>query len=379
MFTAMKNAIFLTISVLLFVSCATKRAEIVDLDSKKALEEQNSKVKNIILLIGDGMGLSQMSSAYYFGKSEPNFSRFPVVGFSRTSSSSDKITDSAAGATALSAGQKTYNGAIAVDTDTNAVETLVEHYAKAGKKTGLISTSSITHATPAAFYAHVASRNAEHEIARAMKNAPVDFFAGGGKTYFRASGQNPTLLQEMENAGWNIDTTELGTDLKEGEKFGFLLGLNGMLTMTEGRSNFSKKATELAIGHLQNENGFFLMVEGSQIDWGGHANDAQYVIQETLDFDQTVGAALDFAEQDGETLVIVTADHETGGFTLAGREKSLFGGATRADYDDISPTFSTGGHSAALVPVLAFGPGAEKFSGIYQNTAIWAKILETVP
>src|SRR5690606_9319518 len=116
--------------------------------------DEYQKPKNIIIMIGDGMGLSQMSSAYYFGEGEPNFSRFPVVGLSRTSSSSDKITDSAAGATAISAGVKTYNGAIGLDENKKCVETLLEYFAKEGKSTGLVATSSITHATPASFFAH---------------------------------------------------------------------------------------------------------------------------------------------------------------------------------------------------------------------------------
>jgi alkaline phosphatase len=119
----------------------------------------------------------------------------------------------------------------------------------------------------------------------------------------------------------------------------------------------------------QDKDGFFLMVESSQIDWGGHANDAKAIIAEVADFDRTVGAALDFARRDGNTLVIVTADHETGGFALTA--PVIFG---RADYGNLTGTFSTGGHSAALIPVLAYGPGAEAFMGVYQNNAIYHKM-----
>ncbi len=152
-----------------------------------------------------------------------------------------------------------------------------------------------------------------------------------------------------------------------------------MLCISEGRGDFLSKATHLGISFLsQNDFGFFIMIEGSQIDWAGHhANNANYLIQEVLDFDRAIGTALDFAEKDGSTLVIVTADHETGGFTLAAKEKKVFGKA-RQDYNQIKPTFSTTGHSATLVPVLTFGPGALNFSGIYPNNILHEKILEAL-
>lgn len=339
---------------------------------------EDKKPKNIILLIGDGMGLSQMSSAFYFGEGKPNFVRFPYCGLSITSASSDKITDSAAGATALSAGKKTYNGAIGVDADTNAVETLVEYFARQQKSTGLVATSSITHATPAAFYAHVASRNQEYQIARALLDSPLNFFAGGGQKFF-LDGKTNALMSELEQQGWSISLDSLKTakELETGKRYGFLLARDGMPKVQDGRGDFLAQATQLGMDFLsRNENGFFMMVEGSQIDWGGHDNDAGYLIAETLDFDRAVGAALDFAKKDGNTLVIVTADHETGGFSLSSEQKTNTLLGTRNDYNSIVPTFSTTGHSAALVPVLAYGPGAKRFSGVYQNTRIHEILLE---
>lgn len=335
------------------------------------------KPKNIIIMIGDGMGLSQMSSAYYYGEDEPNFSRFPVVGLSQTSSSKEKITDSAAGATAISAGVKTYNGAIGLDENKECVETLLEYFSKQGKSTGLVATSSITHATPASFFAHEKSRNSAESIAKQMLNAPVDFFAGGGLKYF----EQGTLIEDMEAKGFVVNTSALDKKIqkKDGTRYGYILAKDGMPKMTEGRGEYLKNASELGVDFLKgDEDGFFMMIEGSQIDWGGHANNANYLITEVLDFDKTIGAVLDFAEKDGNTLVIVTADHETGGFTLAGKSKKVPFGGLKADYNDIEPSFSTGGHSGTMVPVLAYGPGAEKFAGIYQNTDIHAKILELV-
>ncbi len=330
--------------------------------------------KNIILLIGDGMGLTQVSTAFFYQDSSTNFERFPITGLIKTSSSSDKITDSAAGATAFSAGVSTYNGAIGVDADHKPVPTLVELFSQDGWRTGLVATSSITHATPASFYAHVESRNMQEDIAQQLLTSAVDFFAGGGIKFFADRKDNVNYYDSAAAHGFLLDSTALATDrLSPAQRYGYLLAPDGMLRMLDNRGSFLPDATQLAVDYLSlGENGFFLMVEGSQIDWGGHANDAQYIISEVLDFNETLGVALDFAEKDGNTLVVVTADHETGGFALsAAGEQS----ATGSDYNELSGTFSTGGHTATLIPVFAYGPGAAAFSGIYQNTEIFHKIM----
>lgn len=334
--------------------------------------------KNVILLIADGTGLSQISSAFYFGKGKPNYGRFPVVGLIQTSSTSHKITDSAAGATAFSTGVKSYNGAIGVDADTVAHKTLVELAADRKLKTGLIATSSITHATPASFFAHVPSRNMADEIARELSISCVDFFAGGGLDYFANREDGLNLLDSMAGRGYEIDTTALAPktlDIKQ--KYGWLLSPDGMPKISEGRGEFLTESTNMAIDYLdQSDKGFFLMVEGSQVDWGGHANDADYLVDELLDFDHALGAALDFAEKDGNTLIVVTADHETGGFALSSTPKGDSPDKMVSDYDELTGTFSTGGHTATLIPVFAYGPGAEAFTGVYENNEIFHKIVD---
>ncbi len=332
-------------------------------------EKQPSKAKNVILLIGDGMGLSQVSSRYYYGEGEPNFSRFKQVSLIRTSSSKQKITDSAAGATAYACGKKTYNGAIAVDDDTTAIPTLVERVSPRGIATGLLATSSITHATPASFYAHVYSRNEEEVIAEYLVRSEVDFFAGGGVEFFADRKDSLNYLDSLRAYGFGVETS--GLKPVEG-KPAYLLADDGMPTMLEDRGDFLPKATEMALEKLsQNEEGFFLMVEGSQIDWGGHANGGEYLINEVIDFDKAIGKALDFAEKEGNTLVVVTADHECGGFSLiAGKRGEI------PDYRLLDYGFSTGGHSASMVPVFAFGPRAEEFQGIYDNIGIHERILK---
>jgi len=150
-----------------------------------------------------------------------------------------------------------------------------------------------------------------------------------------------------------------------------------MSAKAKGRGDFLPNATELGIQFLNKDNSnFFLMVEGSQIDWGGHANDSDYLISELIDFDNAIGKALDFAKRDGNTLVIVTADHETGGFTLAAKTKTRDNGKEYSDYSEVEGRFSTNGHSATLIPVFAYGPGAEEFNGVYQNNEIFHKILK---
>ena len=325
-----------------------------------------NKPKNIILLIGDGMGLSQVSTAIYYKNGKPNFERFGTIGLIKTSSASDLVTDSASGATVFSAGVKTYNGAIGVDNDTIPVSTIVEQLSNEGYSTGIIATSSIQHATPASFYAHVKSRRMYEEITEFAVNSGVNFFAGGGLKFFNNRKDGKDLLAEMKAKGYEIITNQLPKIPSENNEL-ILLADDGMPKMSEGRGDFLPNVTKLALEKLsKNEKGFFLMVEGSQIDWGGHDNDAEYLIQELLDFDKTLGVALDFAKQNGETLVIVTADHETGGYTLA---------SDGNDYNKIKPTFSTTGHSATMVPVFAEGPSATLFGGIYENVDIYHKMV----
>jgi alkaline phosphatase len=325
--------------------------------------------QNIILLIGDGMGLAQLSTSFYFGDTPSNFPRFSHIGLHQNYAVGAKITDSAAGATAFATGYKTYNEAIGVDGDTLARQTILEWAAGRGKATGVIATSSITDATPASFYAHVPFRRLNDAIAAQLADAPVDFFAGGGRQHFARRADGLNYLDTLRARGFAVDTSALRP--LPGRRKAYLLAADGMPRMMEGRGAFLADATRMALEQLAaNPNGFFLMVEGSQIDWAGHNNEGQYLTTEMKDFDQVVGLALDFAARDGNTLVVVTADHETGGLSLSGSE--AFG---RRSYEEIMLTFSTGGHSASLIPVFAYGPGAERFMGIYQNADIHARLM----
>lgn len=365
-----KGIIYLVLLITL-MSCKSKIAE----------EEAPKKAKNVILLIGDGTGLSQISSAFYFKETRPNYARFNTIGLIKTSSSREDITDSASSATAFASGVKTYNGAVGVADDSTEVKTLVEIVSPQQIKTGVISTSSIQHATPASFYAHVISRGHYEDITADMVDSEIDFFAGGGKKFFDKREDGRNLLKDLRSNGFVLDTTALGDfeGIKQHSKMAYLLAETHLEPVAEGRGDYLPKATELGIQFLNKDAehpNFFIMIEGSQVDWGGHANDADYLISELIDFDNAIGKALDFAENDGNTLVIVTADHETGGFTLSSTPKKDEDGRSYSDYNELTGTFSTNGHSATLIPVFAYGPGANLFSGVYENTEIFHKILK---
>jgi alkaline phosphatase len=334
-------------------------------------KSKTTHAKNIILLIGDGMGIAQIQAGLTANGGKLNLLQFPVTGFSLTEASDQYITDSGAGATALSIGRKTYNGAIGVDASGTPRETILETAEKKGLATGLVATCSITHATPASFIAHQAKRSLEEAIALDFLKTDVDVFIGGGLRYFTQRQDGRNLLEELRAKGYQTlaDTTADLGQFNKGKLAAVVAGLHPK-KMTEGRGDYLVKATQTALQIVkQQPKGFFVMIEGSQIDWGGHANDTRYVTSEMIDFDRAIGEAFRFAQQDKNTLVIVTADHETGGM-------SLTAGSTAAG--TVEAKFTTGGHTGVMVPVLAFGPGAEAFGGIYPNTAIYAKMMQAL-
>lgn len=363
----MKNILILIVAIVL-MACAPS----------EKLQNETKKPTQIIFLIGDGMGLSAVSTGFFYGEQPSVFTRFHSIGLQQTSSAKEKVTDSAASGTALATGTKTYNGAIGIDTTLTPHQSIAELTASLGWSTGVVATSTISHATPASFYAHVLYRGMEDDIAAQLLDSEIDFFAGGGLARFIARADSTNLLPLAEEKGFLVDTSKLAAagTLKADQKYGFLLAMGGMLSMIDGRGDFLPDATNLAISHLaQNPEGFFLLVEGSQIDWAGHARNTEYLVGEMLDFEKTIAAALDYADKDGNTLVVVTADHETGGFTLSpgANEESGY-----ANYKEIKPVFATTNHSATLIPVFAYGPGAEAFEGVYQNTDIFHKMAALV-
>jgi len=329
-----------------------------------------SAPKNIILMIGDGMGVTQVTSGVYARKEGLHLERFPATGLIKTHAAKNLITDSAAGATAFACGCKTYNGAIGMTAKKQPCPTILEQAAAFGMATGLVTTSSITHATPASFIAHVRDRSYMEEIATHFLKTDVDVLIGGGMRYFMArTTDKRNLYQELENKGYAVSDVlkqPLSACVWDPKKpFVWFSAVKEPESVEKGR-DYLPLASRLAPEFLaqRSEKGFFLMIEGAQIDWAGHANNATQIVAEMLDFDDAVGEVLRFAEKDGNTLVIVTADHETGGMAL------LRG----ADKESLKIKFTTDYHTPVMVPVFAYGPGAELFNGLYDNTDIYFKM-----
>ncbi|HLR51469.1 MAG TPA: alkaline phosphatase [Candidatus Avamphibacillus sp.] len=402
----------------------------------------NGKVKNVIVMIGDGMGPSY-TTAYRYMKDDPITPHMEttvfddyLVGMSMTYANDpeENITDSAAGATAIASGVKTYNGAIGLDVNKNEVETVLETAKKKGMSTGLVSTSQINHATPAAFAAHNESRQNYNEIADEYFDAKingepkVDVMLGGGTDYFVREDRN--LVEEFQEAGYHYVTNRDDMLENESEQLLGLFAPVGLPKLIDREDSPSlQEMTEVALEQLsKNKDGFFLMVEGSQIDWAGHANDSVGAMSEMEDFAQAFETVIEFAENDKHTQVVLTADHSTGGFSigldgeynvypevikaaertpefmaeeiLAGEEvdtvldeyvafdfageelEEVKNAAETGDFDTLYAAiskvfneragfgFTTGGHTGEDVPVYAYGPKSDVFSGLIDNTDI---------
>jgi len=326
------------------------------------------KPKNIIFLIGDGMGLTQVYAGMTRNHGSLNLERVSHVGLQKTYSFSDYITDSAASGTAMATGTKTKNGVVGLDTLGQRLKTILEYAEENGLATGLVSTSSITHATPASFIAHVQNRGMYEAIAKDFLSTDIDVFIGGGSNNFMKRKDSLNLVDELKSKGYTVlyDMEEI-KKVNKGKLAGFTADSHNP-SIIDGRGEMLPEATSTALNILKNDrDGFFLMVEGSMIDWGCHDNNTEFVISEVLDFDKAVKEALDFAKKDKNTLVVITADHETGGM-------SIIGGSLKEGRVDAA--YGTKGHSSVMVPVYAYGPGAELFTGIYENTDIFEKFMK---
>nr|WP_226905009.1 alkaline phosphatase [Pedobacter schmidteae] len=325
--------------------------------------------KNVIFLIGDGMGLAQIHAATIANHGQLNIGKMHHIGLSQTGAANSGNTDSAAGGSAFAMGEKTNNRYIGMGADNRKRTNLVDTLAGYGLKSGIISVGDITDATPAVFYAHQVDRSMSQEIATDLLDSKVEILIGSNqKSFFK--NKDAGLMGKLAGKGFKITNT-LADFAKESKgKQLVLLADSATRPVKDGRGAVLKEALLHTIKLLSgNKKGFFVMAEGAQIDYGGHANDLPYVVTELHDFDEAVGAALRFADQDGETLVVVTADHETGGLTLL--DASVADGM-------ISGEFSTNDHTNIMVPVFAYGPGSELFTGMYQNNEIFHKILKAL-
>lgn len=332
-------------------------------------QPEGKKVKNVILMIGDGMGLEQLSAAWVVNGRHLNITdNFPYTGLQWTYSASKLVTDSAAAGTALATGSKTNNGMIAMSPDRQPLETLSEYAKSKGMKTGTSVVCRICDATPAVFSTHAAHRDSLYDITAQFVDSRLDFLFGGGLRWWENRPDGRDLTAEVEAKGYTFvkDVKAL-----EAVKEGPVIALTSYMELPAAldREGAHQASVAKALELLDNKKGFFLMVEGSCIDDYGHANKVGYVMEEIFDFDRTVGVVLEWAAKDGETLVIVTADHATGGMTL------LDGNIAE---QRVGVNFSNTGHNGVAIPVFAWGPRAEEFVGIYENAELSQKIKKII-
>lgn len=324
-------------------------------------DQKELPVKNVILLIGDGNGLSQISSAVLANNGALSVTQLKSIGFIKTQSADDFTTDSAAAGTALATGQKTNNRAIGTDSLRQPIPNIMEILQKRNFSTGVITTDEITGATPASFYAHREERSDAEGISKDLLKSKLNLFvAGGGEAFGKTSlGSKFKLLpsvKEMQNT--TADTV------------GVFISQNRVPSVLEGRGELLADATKYSLEFLsKKKKPFFLMIEGAQIDSFGHVNNAAGIVAETIDFDTAIAQALMFADKNEGTLVIVTADHETSGFAIPqGNVKKR----------KIEGDFITNDHTATMVPIFSYGPHSQDFQGVYENNEVFNKILSVL-
>lgn len=329
-------------------------------------------------MIGDGMGLTHVSMLELENKYAPtSFDRADNIALTRTYSANNHITDSAASGTALATGYKTDNGRLGVTPDGKPVESIIAKAEKQNFATGLIATSAIQHATPASFYAHVSSRADYANITRDFMKSNIDLVFGGGYKHFdnvfKKEGKD--FVEELTNKGYKVcETWNEILQQSSGQIFGLLYGDN-MPSVEKRQPNFLADATAKALEILSNNvknykrKGFVLMVEGSHIDGRSHGKDVSGILAEMRDFDKAVKVAMDFADNNPGTLVVVVADHETGGLSIPSKKTDFTLPESGTNYN-----FGTSSHTAAIVPVYLYGTGAEQVNGIMENTELSQKL-----
>jgi len=323
-------------------------------------QPRSKRIKNIIVMIGDGMGLEQVSCGWVLNGGHLNLDNFPYTGFSRTYAVDRLITDSCAGGSALATGVKTKYYYMGVDPEGNPVQSALRRAQEKGMKTGVAVTCRINDATPLDFVGHSLDRDDEEVNAAQYVDSNVDFLTGGGIRFWQNREDGRDLVQEMVDKGYTfVDNREDLNKVHEGRVLGLFAPLEMEPSLDRGPvlEDCAMKAIEL----LDNKKGFFLIIEGSSIDDWCHKKKVGYMAEELFDFDRTIGKVLEWAEKDGHTLVVVTADHATGGLTLLGGS---------LEERNVKVNFSTKGHNGILVPVFAYGPHAEEFVGVHENAEV---------
>ncbi len=337
--------------------------EIVDV----AMPPVDNEVRNVIIMIGDGMGLEQVSCAWVVNHGKLNLDRFPTVGLSRTYCTNELITDSGAGGTALSSGMKTGYSHVGTAADSTDIPSVLVKAQELGKKTGVVVTCHFADATPCDFCCHNEYRYNQDDLIADYVTCGVDYLAGGGLDWFtvnRKDGRD--ITKEMAAAGYTVALTEDALMKAELPVIGILAPDNLPVAMERG--DLYRRSVARGLDILSRESGdkgFVMMLEGSCIDDWLHGNDIGKAMEELLDFDRTIGDVLQWAAADGHTLVVVTADHNTGALTL--QDGNLEEGR-------IGVAFGSESHNGIAVPFYAWGPGSDAFTGIRENDE-WGRLI----
>ncbi len=333
---------------------------------EKLQAPKGKKVKNVILMIGDGMSLMHVYTAWAANRGKLWLENAQATGLSKTWAVKKLVTDSGSGGTSLATGVKTVYHAVGVDPEGKPLTSLVDVAKELGKDAGMAVTCRLWDATPCDFCCHNIDRDKEEELVGDYPTSGVDFVFGGGAQKFTNRKDGRDIFKELQKKGYHVSRTLDDFFAYDKNSRIFAEPYDKYTPLPDERGDLLARASMKGISLMnQNKNGFFMMIEGSQLDDYGHFNQLDLLMKETLDFDQTVGEVMKWAAKDGETLVVVTADHETGGLTLVNGNK---------DEGRVECCFSTKDHSGAMVPVYAFGPGAENFTGIFENTDVFKKI-----
>lgn len=365
------------------------------------------KPKNVIYLIGDGMGFGAVSSLLLSEEGVTGFEMAPVIGLNETCSANNYVTDSPAGGTALATGTRTCNGFLGVGPDSVQLESILKKAQKMGKKTGIVVNTTLTEATPGAFYAGVTSRKESYKIAEQFTESGVDVAIGAGLSAFINRPDSVDMTAVLIEKGYDVYLDWKSVLDTESEKFVGILDMGDVhrrnksrnttasaaegaevclaakLAASEGKvdtTRFSEpteylhKACNKALSVLEKDapNGFFLMIESAIIDGYGHNNDSEGMIEEMKEFDQTLKTLIAYVNKHPNTLLVVTADHETGGTGVTYKSHAI------NQPEGLHLNFSTKGHTGTVVPIFAYGAGAAKFSGIFQNRELPAMIEELI-
>ncbi|MFC2711106.1 alkaline phosphatase [Hoylesella oralis] len=322
-------------------------------------------VKNVILMIGDGMSLMHIQAAWTCNRGHLWLENAQATGLSKTPASNRLITDSGSGGTSLATGYKTIYHAVGVDADGKPLTSLCTLAKTKGKDAGIAVTCRLWDATPCDFCCHNIDRNNEQDLVADYLDSNIDYAFGGGAKYFEHRTDGRNIFNELKSKGYHISRT--WEDLQKWQKGKvFCVPYDVDTPLPDERGDLLARAALKGMNLMnQNKNGFFMMIEGSQLDDYGHFNQLDMLMKETLDFDRTVGEVMKWAAKDGQTLVVITADHETGGMTVHGGN---------LESGTVVCNFSTKDHSGTMVPVYAFGPGSEQFTGFMDNTDIFWKI-----